>query len=174
MKTCFKCNIEKTIDQFYKHPAMKDGHVNKCISCNKKDVTKLYLIKRKNNEFVELNRERGREKYKRLNYKFRRQNKESRKKAQETYCCIYPEKRKAKAASAYLHKAESSNHLHHWSYNKDHYKDCIELSKELHYLAHRHIIYDKERMMYRTKEGILLDTKEAHIEYINKIYKESM
>jgi hypothetical protein len=37
-KVCFKCGGEFPLSEFYKHPAMKDGHVNKCKSCNKKDV----------------------------------------------------------------------------------------------------------------------------------------
>jgi len=38
MKQCFKCEKELPLDSFYKHPAMKDGYVNKCKECNKKDV----------------------------------------------------------------------------------------------------------------------------------------
>jgi hypothetical protein len=38
IKTCFKCGEEKPLSHFYKHPRMKDGHVNKCKDCNKKDV----------------------------------------------------------------------------------------------------------------------------------------
>lgn len=38
MKTCFKCKKIKDLTEFYKHPRMVDGHVNKCKSCNKKDV----------------------------------------------------------------------------------------------------------------------------------------
>lgn len=29
-KVCFKCGKIKSIDEFYKHPKMKDGHFNKC------------------------------------------------------------------------------------------------------------------------------------------------
>lgn len=41
-KKCFKCGKVKSLDSFYKHSDMPDGHVNKCKTCNKKDVSENY------------------------------------------------------------------------------------------------------------------------------------
>lgn len=39
-KKCFKCLKVKDLKQFYAHPRMADGHLNKCKSCAKSDVQK--------------------------------------------------------------------------------------------------------------------------------------
>ena len=40
MKVCRECGIEKDLESFYKHSAMLDGHLNKCIDCVKSIVKK--------------------------------------------------------------------------------------------------------------------------------------
>lgn len=58
-KTCFKCHKDLPLSDFYKHPRMADGHLNKCKSCAKDDVKahRLAHVERIN----EYDRERARE-----------------------------------------------------------------------------------------------------------------
>lgn len=89
-------------------------------------------------------------------------------KTEQKYNKKYPEKIKAKIkAQRNIDIKTKGNHRHHWSYNEEHYLDVIELSEKDHNTAHRFMIYDQERRMYRTLKGELLDTKEGHLLYIS-------
>ena len=56
MKKCFKCDVKKDLTDFYKHPQMPDGHLNKCKECNKKDVRE--NLKKRKEYYAEYDRDR--------------------------------------------------------------------------------------------------------------------
>lgn len=163
-KKCFKCGIERSIEAFYRHPKMADGYLNKCKICTREDVIKRYNDVSKNPHWIEKERARGREKSKRLKYKSNHSYEVTKLNRQK-----YPEKYAAHSAANYIKLEFVGAHRHHWSYNKEHYKDVIQLSKDEHMKAHRFLIYDQERKMYRTTSGELLDSKERHLVYIKKM-----
>ena len=170
-KTCFKCNTEKPLSDYYKHTKMGDGYLGKCIICTKKDVDTREKLLRQNPAWAEKEKERHRNKYYRLGYKdLHKPTAEKKKITMAKYKAKYPEKQKAKNISMRMKAKIKGNELHHWSYNEEHFKDTIELSIADHNKAHRHMVYDSERKMYRRADNnILLDTKEAHIEFINSL-----
>ena len=169
-KSCIVCGILKPISEYYTHKRMADGHLNKCKDCCKVQSKERLLELRKDTEWVAKERHRQREKTKKISsgekYTYGA-------KINIAYYDKYPEKKMAKMASHSIIRPKGK-HGHHWSYNKQHYKDIIFISPIDHVQAHRYIIYDQERMMYRTKEGVLLDTKESHIEYINQFVEEKI
>jgi len=170
MKNCIICEILKPVSDYYSHKQMPDGTMNKCKDCCKKQAKEREKILRENPEWREKEKIRAREKYNRLNYVDKKPSKDYKKKIMDVYKEKYPEKYKAKILAQKLSR-EKGCELHHWSYNELHYKDVIELTTKEHAFIHRYIIYDQERMMYRTQEGILLDTKESHISHYQEMLK---
>lgn len=175
-KKCFKCEKLLSISEFYKHKQMADGHLNKCKICTKSETKEREKELRKNPEWVAKERKRNREKNIRLGYSILyKPSTERRKEYDKKYNQRFPEKAMArKYTEIFLTKLPEIN-LHHWSYNQEDWLDIIELSIKDHYFIHRFIVYDQERMMYRTLDGMLLDTKENHVKYFEEClikYKE--
>jgi hypothetical protein len=82
----------------------------------------------------------------------------------------YPEKRKAHTEASNL-PCKKGNHNHHWSYRPEHTKDVIEISMQDHYYIHRYMKYRPDMLMYETLDGVLLDSRDKHIEFIERVLK---
>ena len=173
VKICFKCKIEKPLSDYYKHAQMGDGHLNKCKSCTQADSKANALEKSKDPLWVEKEKTRAREKYHRLGYKeIHKPSSESKKLSIDRYKEKYPEKILARNVTTNLKSI--NGHLHHWSYNKEHLKDGIDISVKDHFTIHRFIVYDQERYMYRRIDTMeLLDTREAHESFIAEVLSKN-
>lgn len=169
MKKCFKCGETKPLLEYYPHKQMADGHLNKCKDCTKSDTKNRLNEKIKDPGFLELEQQRHRDKYYRLGYK-EKHNKtpEYKKQVNNNYQKKYPEKIMSKSK---LGKSPAGFHFHHWSYKKEHQKDVITIKLADHYTLHRFLVYDQQSMCYKTKSGVLLDTKEKHIEHAKTVFE---
>jgi hypothetical protein len=170
MKTCKICNTNKLLKDFYIHPKTADGYLHKCKDCCKIQAKERFIEKLKDPVWKESERIRNLEKS-RL-----KERKTSRKKGvyKEKYQIYldhkekFPEKYKIGKMLKHYPK-KSTHHLHHWSYNEEHFNDCIELTPQDHKTIHKYIIYDQERFMYRRNDNMeLLDNKKDHEEYIKQ------
>lgn len=162
-KVCFKCETEKPLSDYYKHPRMADGHLNKCKECAKKDVKEKHIENSANPEYVEKERARGREKYKRLGYK-------------EKYYVNAEERFTFRKTPEFkgLHKKMIRNGLisaeeeaHHWNYNNPY--SVVVMSRSLHKRIHQTMELDEDSLCYKTHDGELLDSLSRHVQHIHNV-----
>lgn len=155
-KKCFKCGVDKPLTEFYKHPAMTDGHLGKCKNCAKKDVREKYLQNISNPEYVDKERQRGREKYRRLGYVTR-----------ET--AHVENKQTAKRMKPFI---PEDHECHHWNYNLP--NDIFIIARRKHKLIHKYMKFDKETKMFINSEtGELLDSREKHYDFIVEVFRKN-
>lgn len=157
-KICFKCGRKLPLSEFYKHSRMADGHLNKCKDCTKKDVSQNYGIKSKDESWMEKERERAREKFRRLNYK----NKPF-KNTKKDFNGINNTRRSLKSRDYSIDGKEA----HHWNYNEP--RSVILLSPKAHHRIHKYITVSRDDKYCYTLDGLRLDTEEKTLKYYNEV-----
>lgn len=152
-KICFKCGKQKEKKEFYKHPKTKDGYLNKCKECTKKDSICIYEKNMNNHEWVIKERKRCVDKNKRLGYN---------KKYKLDYLfndSVYKNLNKK-------YNIPKNYEIHHWNYNEGFENSFIVLETKQHKKAHKNLFREKGEYIFKTIEGDILDTKEKHISYL--------
>lgn len=171
MKTCFKCGAEKPLSEFYKHPGMADGHLNKCKECNKRDVRKNRQDKREyyldydrnrpnHTERVRRGSDVAKKKYKEdesyresiiVTKRKWAENNEHKKKAHQEVSNALRDGRLTKLNSCeHCDKTGCAIQGHHWSYEPEHRLDVIWLCSVCHGKEHKRL-NELERQSNKTK-----------------------
>jgi hypothetical protein len=144
MKSCIRCNEEKDISEFYKHPQMADGLNGKCKDCCKLQSKLRDREKRKDAEWLKRERERCRLKQERA-----RKNgtaKQTSSAVKQAWRKRNPVKARAHGQAIKAHpvkpeyceqckKPSKMLHRHHPDYNKP--KEIIWLCPPCHGAKHR-------------------------------------
>lgn len=147
-KVCFKCGKEKALSEFYKHPQMADGHLNKCKECAKKDSIKNYDIKSQDEGWMEMERARNREKFKRLGYRGRFKS------TRELTEYATNINRELQVRGVDTDKKEA----HHWNYNEPY--SVFLLTRRTHKRIHKYIIVNYEDGYNYTLDNVKIESVE--------------
>ena len=144
-KKCFKCGEIKLLSDFYKHPRMADGHVNKCKECNKKDVRE--NLQKNNEHYSAYDKERLKDKtseryIKKLAWGREYHHKNKHKRSAQT-------KVSTAVRNGTLLKSEfceccgspSNIHAHHSSYSKEMWTVVTWLCGKCHVRLHKDFEY---------------------------------
>ena len=157
-KICFVCETEKAMVDFYKHKAMADGHLNKCKACTKEQSKAREVELRKNPEWVEKEKVRARDRYKRLGYCEKQKE--------------WNEKRPWTKTQDYKNQSRDVKNnigisdgyvIHHWNYKE--LNSVFIMPSEVH--RRIHIDLQNEGYLFTQKSTLsLLDTCEKHYNFL--------
>lgn len=152
---CKKCNLPKEEKDFYKTRGIKLDTT--CKECVKERSRIRHHILSSNEDWVEKERERHKDKYHRLGYK--EQQKE------------WDKDKPWKNTSTYKNlkrdmKVDKGLELHHWNYNDEYLEDIFILNTREHRILHNSLFLDIEKRIFYLEDGTYLDTKEKHKNFI--------
>jgi hypothetical protein len=159
MKKCIKCGKILPLADFYKHPKMSDGHLNKCKCCVREKAKAYYGIKSADDTWMEKERARSREKAKRLGYKHLTTRKDF--PGNENICRMLK-------VRGYDTKGKEA---HHWNYNLPY--SVFLLSRKAHHRIHNAVVMSREDKYCYTKDGTKIETAEQAKSIYESILKES-
>ena len=155
-KKCAICGRILSEEEFYKYG---NGNLDcTCKNCRKEGVRKNYLEKMKSSTYVEKERQRGRDKYKRLGYSSRKT--ERRQKKENNFTSL------RNARRDFVCNLSSDIELHHWNYNVT--NEVIAMDRRLHHRLHTNITLDLNEGIYYYN-GDKLDTLEKHMNIIKVV-----
>ena len=137
-KKCFKCGEDKPLSEFYVHKQMADGHLGKCKSCTKADVTKhrnenLEKIRAYDNERSTLKHRRD------LAIRSQKKRRSSNPLQYKAHCAVnnaVRDGRLNRPEKCEVCGCECTPHGHHWSYEPENRLDVEWLCIHCHVSAH--------------------------------------
>ncbi len=135
-KPCIGCGLKLPLDQFYRHPRMADGRLNKCKLCVRSDVNRRHRRLIEDPIWREQQRKRHRNKYHRLASTWKRKRDAHKRKAQTAVGNAVRDKRLMKPSTC-LRCGTTSERIeaHHPDYNKP--LDVVWLCTLCHGKEHR-------------------------------------
>jgi len=116
-KSCIRCGVEKPLTDFYKHPAMADGHLGKCSQCCREQAT---ANRRKNQERYDSYDAARRDlpHRKELRAKVTANMKEERPEVYAAHCAVSNAVRDGKLKKQPCEVCGAKAHAHHEDYSK--------------------------------------------------------
>lgn len=175
-KQCRQCGETKPLDEFYRHPAMGDGHLNHCKVCKRAYQAERHAEIMADPVLAEREMERHRKKALRQYHERKKHDPLYWKRHTRTAT----EWRRSNQRKAGAHSAAIRAHpetptgmvRHHWSYDPEHWTDVIFIRPDMHYAIHRLLFYDAASQCFRTTRGHLLDTKRKHVRWMLAVLNE--
>lgn len=179
-KQCSVCHQWKAPNRFHRQAECKDGLKPACKDCSaQKDKAyreanreRISRVKRAWNVRNQARRrlvhkrwrEQNRARVREVSHAWWLRNKDRANATKRRYRKKFPEKVAAWANSTNLRCVKGKD-VHHWSYKRQHWKDVFFLTPRQHVAIHDAMNYDQTTMLYRTMEGILIESRTAAAKY---------